>query len=1006
MAKKLIRTYTFIPASKKIIVNGYVTLNNLLIITNATTNTIIYNFADPSTVSTITFTGGTTNQSTITLSYNTTAMSSSDKLMIYVDDLFNTTRPDETFTDPTDKSRVTEPQALIDTDFEYGTQISKWENLTMTNNRPYAFAVPTQIPNVTSMTMNTNSRTVTVNVSGGTIPANGTSVLIQDSYLTIANGAYNIDSGGGTTTGFTYTAKGMNTTSITSIFDTNKTNIFRGSTYTGSQIGTAPTMVQGATANIVNVTTTVPHGLSIGNEIAVVGTTIAGGGTPPNGSFIVSTVSSPTTFSFYVTIALTGAITASFASIYPRPQGQFLHRPFDGGVLFTSNGSSNYEEATRQTRRYFRYQSGKGIQVSSGTILKPNLQIDSLTSSGTIVTVQTKEQHNIQPGTTIIIIGANETAYNGTFTVSNVTGYNTFTYIAGSAPSASPASGIFYCEVSSWYGAANRLGMFDQQNGLFFEFDGQTLYAVKRNSTFQLSGKVSVTNGSNTVTQTNAAFPTIFSKQVAIGDFVVIRGASYRVQDIASDTSMTITPSYRGITTSYAVVSKTIDTKVPQSQWNLDTMDGNGPSGYNIDLTKMQMFFIDFTWYGAGTIRWGLRGQDGRITYVHRAPNNNVNTEAYLRSGNLPARYQSLTLPQYTSLSSTVASSDTVINVASTTGFPTSGTICVRNATNYEYINYTTTTATSFSGLTRGQAGATVNLTMAIGSNTGTTSSATGLQVGQRVSTTTNSFPDGTFLTALNGTTVTLSQASLTTNPTSVYFAPMGNVATGFTYSATSPTQVEMAYPTFAPSISHWGTSVIMDGKFDDDKSLLFTYGQTSGTNIATGSTVALFSIRVAPSVDNGLASSSYGARELTNRMQLVLRTLDVSLNYTGASTPNILIKAILNGTPSSGVTWTNAVGNVSSAVNSSLANIADYAGGTVTVSGGETTGGFFVNGTGTSDLSLLRDLGNNILGGGGTTANTGIYPDGPDVVTFTAQNVGTVPVNIFARVSWTEAQA
>jgi len=1005
MAKKLIRTYTFAPVAKTVTVDGFVNLTNLILITNATSNIIIYNFAD-STYSGSTTYSSTTNKTTITLAYPTGTMNANDRLMIYVDDITNTTRPEEAFTDPVDKARVSQAKALIDTDFEYGTQISKWENLAMTNNRPFAFAVPTQIPNITGMTMSTSSRTVTVLVSGGTIPANGTPIVIQDSYLLIANGTYIIESGGGTATGFTYTAKALNTTSITSIFDANKTNIFRGQTYNGARIGGAPTsMVSGTTANVVVVTTTVPHGLSIGNEIAITGTTVSAG-TAPNGSFVVTNITSPTVFSYYTPTALTGTITATSAFVYPRPQGAVLHRPFDGGVMFSSNGSSNYEETVRQTRRYFRYQSGKGIQVSSGTVLKPSLQIDSLTSSGTLVTVLTKEQHNIQPGATVLISGANEVAYNGTFTVTNVTGFNSFTYTAGSTPSDATASGAYFCSIVGWYGATNRLGIFDQQNGLFFEFDGQTLYAVQRKSTFQISGEVSVTNGSNTVTQTNAAFPTIFSKQLAIGDYVVIRGVSYRVDGIASDTSMTISPSYRGTTASFVIVSKTQEIRVSQSAWNLDTMDGNGPSGFNLDISKMQMYFIDYSWYGAGTIRWGLRGMDGRVTYVHKTPNNNLNYEAYLRSGNLPGRYESLTRPPYTFLSGTTLTSvATTMNVNSTTGFPSSGTICVRNGTNYEYMNYTGVTATAFNGLTRGQAGGTTNVTMAIGSNTGTVASATGLQVGQRVLTTTNSYPDGTFLTNISGTSITLSQAALTLNPTSVYFSPMGNVATGFTYSATAPTMVELAYPTFAPSISHWGTSVIMDGTFDDDKSLLFTYGQNISTNLVTGATVALLSIRVSPSVDNGIPAA-FGVRELINRMQLVLRTLDISLNYTGSTTPNILIRANLNGTPSSGVTWTNAVGNVTSAVNSSLAQIADYGGGAVTVSGGESTGGFFVNGTSTTDLSLVRDLGNSILGGGGAAANTNIFPDGPDVITITATNVGTITANVLSRVSWTEAQA
>jgi len=422
----------------------------------------------------------------------------------------------------------------------------------------------------------------------------------------------------------------------------------------------------------------------------------------------------------------------------------------------------------------------------------------------------------------------------------------------------------------------------------------------------------------------------------------------------------------------------------------------------------MQMFFIDFSWYGAGAIRWGLRGADGRVTYVHRVANNNTNYEAYMRSGNLPARYQTITLPPYTQLSSSLSISETSMSVVSTAGFPISGTLSIRSGSVYEYINYAGTGSNTFNNLTRGTIGNTSNTlttTVAVGSNSVIVSSAANLQVGQRVFSTASAFPDGTFITTINGTTLTLSQASLIANPI-IIVPPMGSAnSSSFTFATLDPTIVELAYPTFAPALSHWGTSVIMDGNFDDDKSLLFTYGQTVSSSLAINQTKALFSIRVSPSVDNGIPAA-FGARELVNRMQLVLRTLGVSANTT-SGVMNVLIRANLNGQPSGSlVTWTNAVGNVSSAVNSSLAQIADYGGLDVQVVGGETTGGFFVDGTGTLDISLVRDLGNSILGGGGTTSNTGIYPDGPDVLTFTATNLGLQPVNIFSRLSWTEAQA
>ena len=136
----------------------------------------------------------------------------------------------------------------------------------------------------------------------------------------------------------------------------------------------------------------------------------------------ITRITSSTSFEVVVNTAPVGAISGGL--IYVRPQAQFLHRPFDGGVLFSSNANANYETAIRQTRRYFRYQSGKGIMISSGTILKPNLQIDSMTGIGTTVTVITREQHNLQgSGDTVTIFGANESQYNGTFAVSGVTGY-------------------------------------------------------------------------------------------------------------------------------------------------------------------------------------------------------------------------------------------------------------------------------------------------------------------------------------------------------------------------------------------------------------------------------------------------------------------------------------------------------------------------------------------------------------------------------------------------------
>lgn len=1008
MARKVLleTSYTFTPSTKTIVIPRVIPRERMVLITNVTTNQVIYNFSDPNLKATSYITSGTANANTTTivLNYNTASMSSTDKLQFTIDEYDESFRPAEAYTDPVNKFRVSTPQALIDTDFEYGTQTTKWENLSLTNNRPCAFQAQTAVANISSITMNNGSRTVTVVLSSGTFAANGTTIFVQDAVLPFANGLFMIESGGGTGT-ITYTARAINTTAVTALFDSNKTQIFAGSLYSGAQIGGAPSSIT-TSGNAVTVTTTVAHGLSIGNEILVTGIT---GTNPPNGNFFVAAVTSPTTFVYYSFAAgVPSALTFTSAAVYTRPQAQYLHRPFDGGVIFSTNASSNNQQAVRQTRRYFRYQSGKGVQISSGTILKPGFQIDSLTSSGTAagstVTVQTREPHNKQgivPGLSITVSGANESGYNGTFTVAAVTGLNTFTYVSTSALSSTTASGSYYVSINSWNGCSNRLGAFDQQNGLFFEFDGQTLYAVRRNSTFQISGKISVSAGANTVTQTASVFPTAFSKQLIPGDYIVIRGMSYRVTDIASDTSLTISPSYRGPSNiTYAVVSKTVDTRIPQSQWNIDKCDGTGPSGFNIDLTKMQMFYIDYSWYGAGFVRWGFRGPTGDVIYCHKLANNNFNTEAYMRSGNLPARYESITAPPATIITASVAAADTTVGIASTAGFPTSGTVVIRDGTKYEYVNYTGITTNSLTGLTRAQSGnSSLALTVSAGSNVAT-ASTTNLQVGQRVAAT--AIPDNTWITSIGSGTFTMSNAASTANPT-VSISPMGaSSGQSFTYSATAPVVVEYAYPTFAPTVSHWGTSFIMDGRYDDDKSLVFTYGQTSFATILSGASKALFSIRVAPSVDQGIPGA-LGSRDLINRMQLVLRALDIT---TKTSSANMLVRAYLNTTPSAATAWTNAVGNVAGVQNSSLAQIADHGAGAVTVSGGEITAGFLVGTTQSIDLATVRDLGNCILGGGGANSNANIYPDGPDTLTIVVTNLGAASVDVLGRISWTEAQA
>ena len=104
--KILANRYSFSPSTKQVFLSGFTTniaLEQLLLITNTSTNTIIYNFACPTT-------GGTITNNVITLSADTTSMASTDRLQIFLDDLFEPLFG--TYQDATSYSPVTSVSAV------------------------------------------------------------------------------------------------------------------------------------------------------------------------------------------------------------------------------------------------------------------------------------------------------------------------------------------------------------------------------------------------------------------------------------------------------------------------------------------------------------------------------------------------------------------------------------------------------------------------------------------------------------------------------------------------------------------------------------------------------------------------------------------------------------------------------------------------------------------------------------------------------------------------------
>jgi len=706
---------------------------------------------------------------------DTSSYAATDKLLIITD---SEPAPLVSFRDflidPVGRLRVGLPQSLIDTDFEYGPQPTKWQTLSFINGM---FA---------SYGRNTDSA-LTANVS--TIQGNGTAIVsvttdaahgltdgqpIQVVGTTDeqANGQFLVSNTGATS--FRYVGTG--TVTAGSIRQ-NGVAVIPGAFFTGAALPITAVKTFGNTT--VQVITQTAHGLEVNNTISVVN--FATGAV--NGAQTIAARSNARAIEYTISSSPTAG-SSSAGNVYVRPQGIAYAQPQDGGIVMTTNDTQPNSRIVRQSRKYFRYQSGKGVQVSFAV------------------------------------------AFNNP---------------------AQPTTNI-----------QNRAGVFDDQNGAFFEWDGGTFWACRRSSTRQLSGTIQVTNGSGAISGTGTAFST----EVSVGNKVVIKGNSYTVVQINSDTSIEVVPVYRAdssVTTLSGVrISVTIDARIPQSGFNLDKADGTGPSGFNLDINKILMYYIDYAWYGAGSIRFGVKDQDGEITYLHKFVHGNNKIEAYFRAGNLPIRYE-------------------VIN---------------------------------------------------------------------------------------NGV------------------------------------------PSYAPTLFHWGTSLLMDGRFDEDRGYTFSRAGTLNS-VTNGNPYCLINIRLAPTADNGLPGG-YGVRDLTNRMQLWPLGCDV------ASTDSVIVSVILNGTLSSpSPNWQNVGGN----------SLTQYDDAATVVTGGEvvfqaytqpaparqtyfnyfgqpiTSGVNF--GVTSFDLSKIKELNNSMLGGFET------YPNGPDTLSIVVQPLNAnVAYTARASLRWQENQA
>lgn len=169
------------------------------------------------------------------------------------------------FVDPVTKFRVSNPQNLIDTDFEYGLQPTKWETVELINNTPSFFSKSgdTTIPNITAITTNDGTREITVTTGLPHGLAVGIPINVTGTKSITADGAYIINSIPNEFT-FTYLCRDVQdgTNSIEDLYS----SVITGEFFQGSQLRLADSsgiVTDGESISTLTVTTDSTHGFYV-----------------------------------------------------------------------------------------------------------------------------------------------------------------------------------------------------------------------------------------------------------------------------------------------------------------------------------------------------------------------------------------------------------------------------------------------------------------------------------------------------------------------------------------------------------------------------------------------------------------------------------------------------------------------------------------------------------------------------------------------------------------------
>lgn len=197
---------------------------------------------------------------------------------------------------------------------------------------------------------------------------------------------------------------------------------------------------------------------------------------------------------------------------------------------------------------------------------------------------------------------------------------------------------------------SNPLTLFDsshryKDNGLWSTSTASGGAAIFSPNEGLVNLNVNTTNGSQVLRETTKVFSYQPGKSLLVFNTFVMAPAQsnlrQRVGYFGTDNGIYF--QLNNQTSSFVerslVTGLVTETVVNQSAWNVDTLDGTGPSGVVLDITKAQIMFMDIEWLGEGTVRVGFI-IDGVFLLCHKFNHANYIVSTYITTASLPLRYE------------------------------------------------------------------------------------------------------------------------------------------------------------------------------------------------------------------------------------------------------------------------------------------------------------------------------------------------------------------------------